>query len=242
MHQLLPTPNKSILYTPFKAAAIAAPAGKVTLTLPRGSTLVDAPAACSKVVAPTSAKDGFVSCPVPQLSLGENVIRKITWESPPNMGHGQDTQPNVNMRATYAPRRSPRSVDLEESLLSYTDPIRTTMSPFLDYTGPTPAHTPDALTFNTGALPDEGPLADPVVEIRVPAHMHLNSTTFPSCGNLAGFGGGSVFCSLPNGAGGSYSGDLTFHANAPGTYRPKVTFFADNAPTAAKRRTLTVSP
>ena len=33
-----------------------------------------------------------------------------------------------------------------------------------------------------------------------------------------------------------------FHANAPGTYKPKVTFFADNAATAAKKTTLTVSP
>ena len=80
------------------------------------------------------------------------------------------------------------------------------------------------------------------MEIRIPAHMKLD-TTFPNCGlKPAGFSGGTVACGLPNGVNSSWVADLTFHVDQGGTYMPKVTFFADNAPTSSKTATLVVTP
>ena len=117
------------------------------------------------------------------------------------------------------------------------------MAPELMYTGPKPAHVADTLTFLAAPNPDGGTLAFPAVEIRVPAHMHLESTGIPHCAaSLAGFGGGTVACPLPNGVNSGYSADLAFKANAAGTYHPRVRFVADNAPGASKTATLDVLP
>jgi RTX calcium-binding nonapeptide repeat (4 copies) len=241
VHQLLPLPAKSVLYTPIDAPAIAAPAGTVAMTLPRGSTYVGSSLTCPKVVAPTATKDGFARCAVPHVSLGTNTSGTITWKVPPNVGNGQTTPPNVGLRATYAPAGSPRSVDLEEALFAG-DSGSTTLAPDLVYTGPSPAHVSDALTFTTNGHPGDN-LAHPVVEIVIPLGMKLNSTTFPACGpKPSGFGGGSVFCVPPNGITNAYVGTLTFHVNHAATYKPKVRYFADNAPTAGKTATLGVLP
>jgi hypothetical protein len=241
VHQRVPLPAKSILYTPIKAPTIAASAGTVTLTLPRGSSFVGSTLACTTVAAPTPTKSGFARCSVPALSLGSETAGSVTWTVPPDMGNGFIEPPNVELRATYAPTGRPRSIDFEESLFAGSGGP-TTLTPTLVYTGPSPAHTTDALTFHVMSGAGDN-LAFPVLDITIPAHMHLDSTTFSVCGTPpAGFGAASVTCSLPNGAPGSYSGDLTFHANAPGTYHPKVTFFAENAATKSKTATLTVAP
>ena len=241
VHNFVAQPTQSILYTPIGAPAFGAPAGKVTLTLPRGSTYVGSTLTCPTIVAPTPAKDGFARCKVPHITLGSNATGTITWKVPPNMGNGAPFPPNTLIRGTYAPTGAPRSVDIEESLFAGSGG-QATLAPTLVYTGPSPAHVADALTFHATSGANDF-LAYPVVEIKIPAHMKLNSTTFSLCGpKPSGFGGGTVTCSLPNGANNSYSGDLTFHANAPGTYKPKVTFFAENAPTKSKLATLTVNP
>lgn len=241
-HQPIHTPGKSVLYTPYVSPSPRGPAGKVTLTLPAGSSFVDSSVPCTLAQAPTPRKQGLLRCHTPALGQGDRFVARITWTVPPAIGNGQPSPPNVEMKAVYMPSKAPRSVDQEEALFAGLSQD-TTMAPTLTYTGPTPAHVADPLTFNASPEPDTGTLAFPAVEIRVPAHMHLNSTGIPHCAaSLPGFGGGTVACRLPNGVNDQYSADLTFHANAAGTYRPKVTFFADNAPTAAKRRTLTVSP
>lgn len=243
VHQLLPLPAKSVLYTPIEAAAIGAPAGSVTLSLPRGSAFGGATGlTCPTVVAPTATKDGFVRCSVPHLGLGDNATGAITWKVPANIGNGQLTPPNVEQGAMYAPAGAPRSSDFEEALFAG-DTAPTTFAPTLTYTGPNPAHVADNLTFHTTpGLPSNENVAHPVLEIVIPKHMHLKSTTFRACGHLAGFGGGSVFCVLPNGVDPTYSGDITFRANAAGTRKPKVRYFADNAPVAGKTATLVVQP
>jgi hypothetical protein len=242
VHQPVALPTKSILYTPITAPRIAASAGTVTLTLPPGSTyFTSSGLACPTVAAPTPTKSGFVRCSVPFLGLGSEASGSVTWTVPPIMGNGQGTPPNAELRATYAPTARPRSIDYDESLFAGSGDF-TTLAPTLTYTGPSPAHVADALTFHATSGAGDN-LGFPVVDITIPPHMHLDSTTFWKCGTPpAGFGGGSVTCALPNGASNSYSGDLTFHANANGTYHPKVTFFAENAPTKSKTATLSVVP
>jgi hypothetical protein len=239
--QPVPKPAKSILYTPFKAPTIAASAGTVTLTLPPGSTFFGSSIPCPTVAAPTATKSGFARCSVPALLLGSQFGGSVTWTVPANMGNGQSSPPNAELRATYAPAGRPRSTEFEESLFAGSGDI-TTFNPTLTYTGPSPAHIGNALTFHVTSGAGDN-LAFPVVDITIPAHMHLDSTTFWACGTPpAGFGFASVTCRLPNGASNAYSGDLTFHANANGTYHPKVTFFAENAPTKSKTATLSVVP
>jgi hypothetical protein len=241
VYQPIATPAMSILYTPIKAPTIAASAGTVTLTLPRGSTFVSSTLTCPTVHAPTATAGGFVRCSTPGVALGSGIEGSVTWTVPPNMGNGQNTPPNVDLRATWAFTARPRSIDDDEAQFAG-DLAPTTLAPTLVYTGPSPAHIGDALTFQvtSGA---GGNLAYPVLDITIPAHMHLDTTTFSVCGTPpAGFGAASVTCALPNGITNAYSGDLTFHANANGTYHPKVTFFAENAPTKSKSATLSVVP
>ena len=239
--QFVDLPTKSVLYTPFASPVPSAPAGKVTFTLPAGSSLVDAPG-CTVAKAPTTFRNGLLRCATPSLGHGDTFEANVTWTVPPLMGNNQASPPNVETTSTYMPSGAPPSLEYEEALFAgYT---RTSfMTPELDYTGPAPAHVADDLTFQAKPVPRASDaLAFPAMEIRIPAHMKLD-TTFPNCGpKPTGFSGGTITCGLPNGVRGSWTADLTFHANLAGTYKPKVTFFAENAATAAKVFTLEVAP
>lgn len=242
VHQAVPEPAKSVLYTPYVAPAPGAPAGTVTLSLPRGSTFVGSTLTCPTVVAPTVTKEGLARCTVPHIPSGSSVSETITWKVPPNIGNGQNVPPDVELAATYAPKSAPRSIDFEEALFASGGLQDTTSAPDLVYTGPSPAHVADALTFTSNAHPESN-LSHPVVEIVIPAGMKLDSTSFLACGpKPSGFVGGSVFCVLPHGLSSAYVGNLTFHVNHAATYMPRVRYYADNAPTAGKTTTLVVTP
>ncbi|HET9185913.1 MAG TPA: CARDB domain-containing protein, partial [Solirubrobacterales bacterium] len=129
-------PSSSLAFTPEPVAAPGAlPAGSATLSLPRGSSLVEAPG-CTLQQAPTSLSAGSVSCPIAELGAGQQAERAVTYTVPPH-APGQGASENFKFVGDYV--AGPYELaDHDEVPLLYNYLTNDTLSVGVSYTSGAP--------------------------------------------------------------------------------------------------------
>jgi hypothetical protein len=230
------TPGSSYLYTPRPVSSTGAPAGKVSVTLPFGSTFDSADSGCSLVKAPTGREDGLVECDTPEIAGGGGAVKQVRFVMPDrNINTGSVA--NVAYEATW--QVGDEELTDEEELVPVDGYRDSEANLTIDYTGPAGQGTGAPLEFTVaGTFTDTA--REPVVTIDIPEGFELQSTTLPDCSDApSGFGGGRIECVLSSGTQ-SFTRTVTFEAEANGTYEVEGELVADNADADTDTAGLTV--
>jgi CARDB len=191
-------PSASLIFAPNPVAAPGPlPAGTATLTLPRGSALLEAPG-CSLQQAPTALAAGSVSCPVSELTAGQQAERTVTYAVPPN-APGQIAPENFKFLGEYR-AGDYELVDRDEVPLLYNYLESNTMSVGVNYASGTPTVGTEGEFLVHVAAAVGGGLDEPRLTLNLPQNATFDSLGIEGsaipCGALSG---GSITCSLPSG-------------------------------------------
>jgi hypothetical protein len=223
-------PEDSYLYTPTAVDSTApSGAGTASLTLPRGSQLVDADAGCEVAQDPTLLAEGHVDCSVPSVAAGDTATAQVSWAYPSWLfGYPEQT-------ATW-----------NAGDLTQTDSVELTEDGFADGQGTTLEADPDS----TGGAPTVGLLSHsenlqlrhPRLTSTVPAGLTVTGISIEgidldagqiaaACGTLrTDANGGTISCELPNGIDLTSGAGILFGPAAAGDYSLSFTVTADNLP------------
>lgn len=223
-------PASSFLFTPNPVSQGPLPAGTATLTLPSGSTLVEAPG-CSLTQAPTALTDGAVDCSLPGLAPGQQEQRTVSFMLPNAPGYPEPE--DVKFAGSYRSGAfSLTDNDELNSLDTYLEPTTLEVEP--TYQAPIPTHvgTPSTFRVGVGDTPSSG-LDQPRLTLTLPTNATFVSADVESdpaiCGPVSG---GSVTCKLPSGML-SRNVYVTVNPTATGTMSLGATVEALNAATVS---------
>jgi hypothetical protein len=240
-------PSDSILYTPNAVSNGSLPAGTVSTNLPAGSTFTSADAGCALAKAPTVTEDGQVTCSTPALGAGATQQQRVNWTATPEAFQSTVNPPNVELTTRWLVGGSTLT-DYEES--DQLAPVSSdTTTAHMSDTGPgSSVSAGDTADFDVTFQTNNRGLYHPVLRFQIPAGLKFVSADWPNCsGAPANFGGGTLTCPFPSGAGDDAASSpaavkITVDTQDPGTFDTTATVSSGNAPDASAMGSVTATP